>query len=114
MLVQGMDELERKFGFVPDFHDDLIESILITPNRIELVIQTVDGPSRVQKCHGARVKLTFTDVRSFQFQGEMYGTVSIILDLWFEEKGENIETVLETSLGTEGRIVSKEVAVSVL
>lgn len=109
MFVQGMIELERKFGFVPDFHDDLIESILITANRIELVIQTVDGPSRVQKWNGTRLKLTFSDVTKFQFQGEMYGTVSIIFDLRFEEKGESVETRIETSLGTEGFVLAKEV-----
>ena len=114
MLVQGMDVLERRFGFVPDFHDDLIESILITANRIELVIQTVDGPSRVQKWNGARVRLTFSDVTKFQFQGEMYGTVSIILDLQFEETGESIETRIETSLGTEGVVLAKEVRMEAL
>lgn len=48
-MVQGMDVLERKFGFVPEFHDDYVESIVITANRIEMVIRTIDGLSRVQK-----------------------------------------------------------------
>lgn len=49
MLVQGMEELERKFGFQPQFHDDYVESIIVTSDRIEIVIQTVDGPGRLQK-----------------------------------------------------------------
>ncbi len=42
---------------------------------------------------------------------EMYGTVSIILDLLFYEKDECIEAKLETSLGTEGFILAKEVRI---
>lgn len=75
MVVQGREELERKYGFVPDFHDDHVESILIAADRIEVVIRTVDGPSRLQKRNEARFKLTFRGVKEFCLQGEMYGTV---------------------------------------
>ena len=111
MLVQGIEVLERKFGFVPDFHDDRVESILITADRIEMIIRTVDGLSRVQKRNGASFKLTFQGVREFSLKGEMYGTVSIILELLFLEKGEQVETRLETSLGTEGFILANDVRI---
>lgn len=101
--------MESKFGFIPDFHDDHVESVLITAERIEMVIRTVDGPSRIQKRNGARFKLTFQGVKEFCLKGEMYGTVSIILDLLFSEKPEGVEAKLETSLGTEGFILAKEV-----
>ena len=114
MLVQGMEELEREFGFVPDFHDDTIESILIAEDRIEMVIQTEDGPSRLQKWNGARFKLTFTCVKRFSLWGELYGTVSIILDLQFYKKDEWVETKLETSFGTEGEILAEEVKIEML
>lgn len=111
MLVQGMEELEKKFGFIPDFHDDYIESISITEDRIEMLIQAEDGPSRLQKRNGAMFKLTFQGVKEFCLKGAMYGTVSIILDLFFIEKSEGIEARLETSLGTEGYIQAKEVKI---
>ena len=101
--------MESKFGFVPDFHDDHVESILITADRIEMVIRTVDGPSRIQKRNGARFKLTFQGVKEFCLKGEMYGTVSIILDVLFSEKPEGVEAKLETSLGAEGFVLAKEV-----
>lgn len=111
MVVQGMEELEKKFGVVPDFHDDHIESISITADRIEMVIRTEDGPSRLQKRNGARFKLTFQGVEEFCFKGAMYGTVSIILDLLFFEKPEGVEARLETSLGTEGFVLAKEIRI---
>lgn len=57
IVIQGMEVLERNFCFVPEFHDDYVESIVITANRIEMVIQTIDGLSRVQKRDGARLNL---------------------------------------------------------
>lgn len=81
MLIQGMEKFERKYGFIPDFHDEHIESIVITADRIEMVIRTGDG------------------------------TVSIILDVLFYEKEDCVETRLETSLGTEGFILAKEVRI---
>lgn len=107
-MVQGMDVLERKFGFVPEFHDDYVESIVITANRIEMVIRTIDGLSRVQKRDGARIKFIFTGVKEFGFKGEMYGTVSIILGLKFYEKDGYVEMKLETSMGTEGFVSAKD------
>jgi hypothetical protein len=91
MLVQGIEVLERKFGFVPDFHDDHVESILITADGIEMVIRTEDGLSRLQKRDGARFKIIFQGVREFSFKGVLYGTVSIILDLLFFEKPADYE-----------------------
>ena len=107
-MLQGMEVLERKFGFVPKFHDDYVESIVITAERIEMVIRTIDGLKRVQKRNGARFKLIFTEVKEFGFKGEMYGTVSIILDLKFCEKDDYVEMRLETSLGTEGFVLAKD------
>ncbi len=114
MLVQGMEELEKRFGFVPDFHDDTIESILIAEDRIEMVIQTEDGPSRLQKRNGARFKLTFMCVKKFSFYGELPGTVSIILDLLFEKREGWVKTTLETSFGTGGEVFSEEVKIEML
>lgn len=111
MVVQGIEVLERKFGFVPDFHDDYVESISIAADRIEMVIGTVDGPSRLQKRNGVRLKFTFEGVIEFCFKGAMYGTVSIILDLLFFEKPEGVEARLETSLGTEGFVLAREVRI---
>lgn len=111
MVVQGIEVLERKFGFVPDFHDDHVESISITADRIEMVIRTEDGPSRLQKRNGARFKLTFQGVEEFCLKGAKYGTVSIILDLLFFEKPEGVEARLETSLGTEGFVLAREVRI---
>lgn len=111
MLVQGMEELERKFGFQPQFHDDYVESIIVTSDRIEIVIQTVDGPGRLQKRNGARFKLTCQDISEFYFKGKMYGIVSIISELLFLERPEGVEVRLATSLGAEGVVWAKEVKI---
>jgi len=114
MLIQGMEELEKKFGFVPDFHDEKIESIVINADRIEMVIRTGDGPAWVQSGRKARIRLTFNRVKEFCLKGMMYGTVSIILDLLFCKKDECVEARLETSLGTEGFVLAKEIRIEEL
>lgn len=111
MEVQGIEVLEKKFGFVPDFHDDHVEGIMITADGIEMVIQTVDGPSCTQKRNGARFKLIFQGVREYSFKGVLYGTVSIILELLILERDEGVEARLETSLGTEGFVLAKAVRI---
>lgn len=114
MVVHGIEVLEKKFGFVPDFHDDYVESILVTADRIELVVCTVDGPTRLEKRNGAEVKFVFQGIKEYSFKGEMYGTVSIILDLLFFERPEGVEARLETSLGTEGYVLAKEMRIEEL
>ena len=114
MVVQGIEVLEKKFGFVPDFHDDYVESILVTADRIELVVRTVDGPARLEKRNGAGYKFVFQGIEEYFFKGKMYGAVSIILELLFFERAGGVEARLETSLGTEGFVLAKEMRIEAL
>ena len=58
--------------------------------------------------------MTFGNIKKFSFEGELYGCVSIILDMVFEKKEEGIITKKETSLGTEGVIYSENVSIELL
>ena len=105
-FIKGSKEIESHFGYFPSFHDDYIDSIEITSKVITICIR--------MESSGEKLKLTFTDVKKFALEGELYGCVSIILDVIYEKCKEEIITKIETSLGTEGSIQSKEVAIELL
>ena len=114
ILFDGYEQVEEYFGSFPSFHDDVLESILITKNQVEMVIVTNVYCDDKQGYVNGKVKLSFVNAKSFQFQGELYGTVSIILDLLMTRKDNMIDTQLETSLGTEGIILSEKVRIDVV
>jgi len=114
LLFDGYEQIEKHFGGFPSFHDDVIESILITKDQIEMIIkENVYCDDKKEHVNG-KVKLSFINAKSFQLQGALYGTVSIILDLIVTKKDNMIETQLETSLGTEGIILSGAVGIDVV
>ena len=113
-MIKGSKEIENYFGYFPSFHDDYIESIEITSQAITIVIRMESLESNQRFNTKERVKLTFTGVKSFSFAGELYGCVSIILDMVFEKKEERTITKIETSLGTEGVICAKQIAIELL
>ncbi len=113
-LFDGYEQVEEYFGGFPSFHDDIIEAILITKDRIEMVIATKVYCEDKKEYVKGKVKLGFINTKSFQFQGELYGTVSIILDLIVTKQNDMLETKLETSLGTEGIVISEKVRIDVV
>lgn len=113
-LIKGSKEIENYFGYFPSFHDDYIERIEITSQAITIGIRMGSLESNQKLNTKQRVKLTFTEVKSFSFAGELYGCVSIILDMVFEKQEQGIVTKIETSLGTEGVIHSEDVSIELL
>ncbi len=110
-LVEGYDELKELLGYFPDFHDEYITDICITASCIEMIIVSELGEDK-EKTDPRQYKLTFYEPTSFYLQGEFYGVVSIISEILFEKKDDMIETVLNTSLGTEGKIVAKRIKIT--
>ncbi len=110
-LIEGYDELKEQLGYFPDFHDAYITDISITASGIEMTIVSELGEAREQAAI-RQYKLTFFEPTSFCLQGEFYGVVSIISELLFEKKDDEIETALNTSLGAEGKIVAKRIKVA--
>ena len=42
-LIEGYNELEKKLGYEPNFHDDNIEKVTITMDGIAFLLKTVEG-----------------------------------------------------------------------
>ena len=66
------NELEKKLGYEPDFHDDHVEKVTITGDRVEFDLKT---ESKIL------YKLIFEDVKEINLKGEMWGIVGIIFGL---------------------------------
>ncbi len=113
-FIKGSKEIEAHFGYFPSFHDDYIDSIEITSKAITICIRMESSEANLKPNSKEKLKLTFTDVKKFFLEGELYGCVSIIYDITFEKQEEEIITKIETSLGTEGSIHSESVAIELL
>jgi len=113
-FIKGSKEIQAYFGYFPSFHDDYIESIEITSKTIIICIRMESSEVNLKPNANERVKLTFGNVKKFSFEGELYDCVSIIFDMVFEKKEEEIITKIETSLGIEGVIHSEDVSIELL
>ena len=113
-FIKGSKEIQAHFGYFPSFHDDYIESIEITSKTIVIRIRMESSAVNLKKNANERLKLTFGNVKKFSFEGELYDCVSIIFDMVFEKKEEEIITKIETSLGIEGVIHSEDVSIELL
>ena len=60
-LIEGYNELEKKLGYEPNFHDDNIEKVTITRDRVEFDLKTV---SKVL------YKLIFEDLKEINLKGD--------------------------------------------
>ena len=102
-LIEGYNELEEKLGYEPNFHDDTIEKIVITRDRIEFILKTESG---------VVYDLIFDDVKEINnFEGDFWGEVGIIFDLEIKQIEEKLKTKITASLGLEGEIISKRIIV---
>ena len=102
-LIEGYNELEKKLGYEPDFHDDHVEKVTITRDRVEFDLKT---ESKIL------YKLMFEDVKEINLKGEMWGIVGIIFGLEIEQIDGILKTDIDASLGlcgeiTAGRIIVK-------
>ena len=101
-LIEGYDELEQKLGYVPIFHDEYIEKVTITNDRIEFVLKTESG---------VLYTLIFEDVKKIQLEGEIWGVAGIIYALEIERVDGMLKTDIDSSVGLCGEIVSKRIIV---
>lgn len=110
-FIIGHEDLEKDFGYFPSFHDDYIEKIEINSKEVIITIETVCPPKGMTSY--PKIKLIFGEIISFNLNGEIYGCVSIILDMIFNLNEDYVETELWSSLGTSGTIKSKTIRVEV-
>lgn len=108
-FISGYEKLENDFGYFPSFHDDVIEKIEISSEGITFYIDMQTVPEDMSSY--PKIKITFSEVQNYYFEGEIYGCVSIILDMEFIKKDDYIETQISSSLGASGTIRSKKVQV---
>ena len=101
-LIEGYDELEKKLGYEPNFHDDNIEKVTITKDGIIFDLKTVDK---------VLYKLMFEDVKEIDLKGKLWGIVGIIFALEIERTDDGVKTTIEESLGVYGEITSGRIIV---
>ena len=101
-LIEGYNELEKKLGYEPNFHDDNIEKVTITRDGIIFDLKTV---SKVL------YRLIFEDVKEINLKGELWGMVGIIFGLEIKESGGMLKTIIDSSIGVNGEIISRRIIV---
>ena len=101
-LIEGYNELEKKLGYEPNFHDDNIEKVTITRDGLIFDLKTV---SKVL------YRLIFEDVKEINLKGELWGMIGIIFALEIERTDDGIKTTIEESLGVYGEIISRRIIV---
>lgn len=106
-FIEGYDEIVNYYGYWPSFHDDLINKIKITSSKIEFYI--IQQSFSEELNNNSKIKLTFSEVKDFNLEGELLGCLSIILDIEFQMINGIIETQVSSSLGARGTIHSNKV-----
>ena len=103
-LIEGYDELEKKLGYEPNFHDDTIEKVIINKDRIEFELITVDD---------VLYSVIFEDVQEINLKGDFKFVVElgVIFALEIEQFDGMLKTTIEESLGLYGEIISKRIIV---
>ena len=101
-LIEGYDELEKKLGYEPDFHDDHIEKVTVTSDRIKFDLKTEDE---------ILYSLIFEDVKEMHLEGEIDNMAGIIFGLEIKQKDEMLKTDIDASVGICGEIISKRIIV---
>ena len=101
-LIEGYNELEKKLGYEPNFHDDHVEKVTITKDGIEFKLKTESE---------ILYKLIFEDVKEINLKGELWGMVGIIFGLEIEQTDDGLKTIIDSSVGLDGEIISKRIIV---
>ena len=103
-LIEGYNELEKKLGYEPNFHDDNIEKVTITRDRVEFDLKTV---SKVL------YKLIFEDLKEINLKGDFRFLVQfgVIFGLEIEKTDDGLKTIIDSSLGLDGDITSGKIIV---
>ena len=103
-LIEGYNELEKKLGYEPNFHDDNIEKVIFTIDKIEFRLRTVDD---------VFYSLIFEDLKEINLKGDFRFIVQlgVIFALEIEQTDDGIKTTIEESLGVCGEIISGRIIV---
>ena len=101
-FIEGYDELEKKLGYEPNFHDDKIENITITKDNIVFVLRTVDD---------VLYNLIFEDVEDIDLKGKMRGIIGIIFEIEVKQNAGKLNSIIGPSLGIYAEIISKKIIV---
>ena len=103
-LIEGYNELEKKLGYEPNFHDDNIEKVIITIDRIELQLKTVDD---------IFYSLIFEDLKGTNLEGDFRFIVQlgVIFGLEIERTDDGLKTIIDSSVGLFGEITSGRIIV---
>ena len=101
-LIEGYNELEKKLGYRPDFHDDNIEKVTITRDRVEFDLKTVNE---------ILYSLIFEDAKKINLRGEVDSMAGIIYGLEIEESDGMLKTIIDSSVGVDGEIISGRIIV---
>ena len=101
-LIEGYNELEKKLGYEPNFHDDYIEKITINRETIEFELKTVSG---------VLYSVIFDDIKEMDLKGEFLGEIGIIFAMEIEQTDNGLKTTIEESLGVYGEIVAGKIIV---
>ena len=101
-FIEGFKELERKLGYEPDFHDDYIEKVTITSDRMEFDLKTENG---------ILYSLIFDGVKEIHLEGEIDSMAGIIFGLEITQIDKMLKTDIDASVGLCGDIISKRIAV---
>ena len=110
-LIHGYEEIEKGLGYSPTFHDDMIISIMIELEKVEIVILVDSNNNHLSL---KKVKISFFEVKQLNLQGMFYGVVCIIRDIIQKKEDDFIETTIESSLGVEANISSKIVNIELV
>lgn len=113
-FIDGYKEVNTHFGYFPSFHDDYIESIEISHKKIIMYIKMESSASNIVPNNNEKLKLVFSDIKEFNFSGQLYGYVSVIGNIDFQHNNNIIKTTITTSLGTEGTIVSDHLQIELV
>ena len=103
-LIEGYNELEKKLGYEPNFHDDEVEKVIITIKRIEFQLRTVDD---------ILYSLIFENLKEINLKGDFrwLTQLGVILDLELEQTEIGLKTTIQSSLGVYGEIVAGKIIV---
>lgn len=111
-FINGYEKIHNLFGYFPTFHDDIIERVEITKDRVLLTIDLETKPKNSEE--DFKLEIIFNEVSSINIEGDIYEIVTIIFDIDFNKKGDLIETKISSSLGVSGVIESRNVEINVV
>ena len=103
-IIEGYNELEKKLGYEPNFHDDHIEKVTIIKGEIIFELRTVDN---------IFYSLIFEDIQEINLKGDFKFIIElgVILDIEIAQINGMIKSVIESSLGLCGEIIAKRLIV---